>query len=145
MTDDRPFHFPWIETVTKSFWNAQFDFCFESKAKMTVESPFHFHWIAAFKRITKKKSLLKAKPKWRLKVPFISIELPLSTQITKRSSLTFTLKIKPKWRLEVLFIFIELWLSKKLIRMGNLLSLWKQRQNDSWECFSFSLHCDFLL
>ena len=86
VTAESPFHFHWYATFKKDRSKRQPGFCCASEAEITVESPFHFHWHATFKKIAKRDSqvfAVQAKPKSRLKVLFIFIELWLSKRSLK--------------------------------------------------------------
>ena len=71
----KSFSFYWIATFKKAHQKGQAGLGCENKIKFTVESLFHFHWIATFRKS------VKAKPKWKLKVLFIFVELQLSKNV----------------------------------------------------------------
>ena len=117
-------------------------FALTAKTKWHLKILFIFIWLANFKRTFKVAVWLllwKQTQNDSFRVHFSFVELRLSKQISKKSSLTFALKVKPNWWLKVFFIFIDLRLSKSPFKLAIWLLLWKQIQTDSWKSFSFSL------
>ena len=100
---ESPFHLDWIVTFRKKS---------ENKAEMTVESCFHFHWIPTFKKDHENRDKLtftvKVKPKWQLKVLFLSLNCDFQKQSLKQGKSDLYFESTAKIKVQSPFHFIEL-------------------------------------